>query len=501
MTAAPAQDARLRGEPVARAVFVGLPARYDRLAYLLSMGQDRRWRREVVRHTADGQPGLALDVATGPAGIALAVAGRDRGQRGRRGPERAHAARGRRPDPASRRPRPGQAQAVGRADDLPFPDATFDAVTFSYLLRYVEDPAATVAEMARCLRPGGTLASLEFYLPPAALVAAGLVVLHPAGAAGARRPDRRRGLVPGRALPRAQHFRALPSAFPRRSHRSLAGRGPDRHRGQRDEPGRWPGHVGPQGPAGPGIGFVSAGTDKTGTDRTAFYALGRGTGGFRDWVTLLHPPYTLWHLSYVAIGAALVPHPVLWRLGATMLAFFLAVGVGAHALDELNGRPLSTGIGGVVLAITAGVSIAIAIVMGLIDGGLRLLPFVITGAILVCGYNLELAGGLLHSDFWFGAAWGAFPVLVGGYAQHWTLPPAVLVAAAAAFFLSMGQRSLSTPARALRRRISSVSVRVTWGDGSQQELGRADLLAPLERALRYFTWATGTLAVALVLAR
>jgi len=73
------------------------------------------------------------------------------------------------------------------------------------------------------------------------------------------------------------------------------------------------------------------------TEKTAFYAVGRGTGGFRDWITLLHPPYTLWHLSYVAIGAALVPHPVLWRLGATMLAFFLAVGVGAHALDELNG--------------------------------------------------------------------------------------------------------------------------------------------------------------------
>ena len=254
--------------------------------------------------------------------------------------------------------------------------------------------------------------------------------------------------------------------------------------------------MGPQGGAARGTWFVSARTEKT-----AFYAVGRGTGGFRDWLTLLHPPYTLWHLSYVAIGAALVPHAVLWRLGATMLAFFLAVGVGAHALDELNGRPLATGISSLVLAITAGVSIAIAVAMGLIDGGLRLLPFVIVGAILVCGYNLELFGGLLHSDFWFGAAWGAFPVLVGAYAQHWTLPPAVLVAAVAAFFMSMGQRALSTPARALRRRIASVSVRVTWRDGSQQELGRADLLAPLERALRYFTWATGTLAVALVVAR
>ena len=237
------------------------------------------------------------------------------------------------------------------------------------------------------------------------------------------------------------------------------------------------------------------------TEKTAFYALGRGTGGFRDWVTLLHPPYTLWHLSYVAIGAALVPDPVLWRLAGTLLAFFLAVGIGAHALDELNGRPLRTGIRSSMLAIIAGVSIAAAMAMGLIDGGLRLLPFVVVGAILVCGYNLELLGGALHSDVWFGIAWGAFPVLVGAYAQHWTLPLPVLVAALFAFFLSMGQRALSTPARALRRRIAAVSVHITWHDGSEQELGRADLLAPLERALRYFTWATGTLAVALVLAR
>jgi hypothetical protein len=237
------------------------------------------------------------------------------------------------------------------------------------------------------------------------------------------------------------------------------------------------------------------------TEKTAFYALGRGTGGFRDWLTLLHPPYTLWHLSYVAIGAALVPHTVLWRLGGTLLAFFLAVGIGAHALDELNGRPLATGIGSVVLGITAAVSIAAAMAMGLVVGGLRLLPFVIAGGVLVSAYNLELFGGVLHSDFWFGVAWGAFPVLVGAYAQHWTLTLAAVIAAAAAFFLSMGQRSLSTPARALRRRIAAVSVNITWRDGSQQELGRADLLAPLERGLRYFTWATGTLAVALVLAR
>jgi demethylmenaquinone methyltransferase / 2-methoxy-6-polyprenyl-1,4-benzoquinol methylase len=165
VTAAPAKDARLRGEPVARAVFTDLPARYDRLAYLLSFGQDRRWRRAVVDHTAAGSPHRVLDVATGPAGVALAVAGRTgadvAGVDLNEPMLRAGLARTRRPGQRGR-----VRLAVARADDLPFADGTFDAVTFSYLLRYVDDPAATVAEMARCLRPGGTLASLEFHVPP-----------------------------------------------------------------------------------------------------------------------------------------------------------------------------------------------------------------------------------------------------------------------------------------------------------------------------------------------
>ncbi len=236
-------------------------------------------------------------------------------------------------------------------------------------------------------------------------------------------------------------------------------------------------------------------------ERPAFYAVGRGTGGPGDWVTLLHPPYTLWHLSYVVMGAAVMPHLVLWRLAGTVVAFFLAVGIGAHALDELKGRPLGTGIGSTVLAVTAAAAIATAMVMGLVDGGLRLLPFVVVGGVLVCGYNLELFGGLIHNDVWFGLSWGAFPVLVGAYAQHWTLSVAALVTAAAAFFLSMGQRALSTPARTLRRRVSGVSVRITFRDGREWQLGRADLLAPIERALRFFVWATGAVALALVLAR
>jgi hypothetical protein len=236
-------------------------------------------------------------------------------------------------------------------------------------------------------------------------------------------------------------------------------------------------------------------------ERSAFYSVGRGTGGLGDWLTLLHPPYTLWHLSYVAIGAAVMPPLVLWRLGGTLLAFFLAVGIGAHALDELHGRPLGTGISGRLLVITAVLSITAAMVMGLLYGGWRLVPFIVIGGVLVYGYNLELFGGVLHSDVWFALAWGAFPVLVGAYTQHWTLSLAAGVAAVAAFFLSLGQRALSTPARTLRRRVTQVAVRLTFTDGSVRELGRAELLSPIERALRFFVYATSAVAVAMVLAR
>jgi demethylmenaquinone methyltransferase/2-methoxy-6-polyprenyl-1,4-benzoquinol methylase len=155
------------GNQVARNVFTGLPPRYDRLAWLLSFGQDRRWRAAVVDRVAAGRPRRVLDVATGPAGVALALAestnadvvGIDLNEPMlRRGRSNVQV--------AGRTERVGL--AVGRAEQLPFPDESFDAVSFSYLLRYVDDPAATIAEMARCLRPGGTMASLEFFVPPAA---------------------------------------------------------------------------------------------------------------------------------------------------------------------------------------------------------------------------------------------------------------------------------------------------------------------------------------------
>ena len=146
----------------------------------------------------------------------------------------------------------------------------------------------------------------------------------------------------------------------------------------------------------------------------AFYALPRG--GWRDYVTLLHLPYTAWHLAYVVIGGCLAADVSWPRLGLTVLAFFLAMGIGAHALDELAGRPLRTAIPSTVLVGLAVVSVTAACAIGLgvaVDFSLWILPLVAVGAFLVPAYNLELFGGRFHSISGSCSAWGAFPVVTG----------------------------------------------------------------------------------------
>jgi hypothetical protein len=229
----------------------------------------------------------------------------------------------------------------------------------------------------------------------------------------------------------------------------------------------------------------------------AYYAA-RSSGWRRDVWAVLHPPYTAWHLSYVLIGAGLAPAVDGVKLIATLLAFFLAVGISAHALDELKGRPLGTEIPGGVLTAVAALGLVGAVglgVAGLTRVGPGLLPFIAVGVLFVFAYNLELLGGRLHGDFWFSLSWGAFPVLTAYFAQTGRLSIGAVAAAAGAFALSFGQRSLSTPARILRRRSRSVTGTVTLSDGSAVELDEATLLRPLERALRAFSW--GVVAVGL----
>jgi hypothetical protein len=220
--------------------------------------------------------------------------------------------------------------------------------------------------------------------------------------------------------------------------------------------------------------------------RPAFYAL--SPGGWRDYVTLLHPPYTLWHLSYVAIGAALAPRMDWALLGWTTLAFFLAMGIGAHALDELHGRPLRTRIPSGVLIALAVTTLAAACAIGAVVAVQRtlwLLLFVAVGAFIAVAYNLELFGGALHGDVWFAASWGAFPVLTAYFAAAERVRLEAIAAAGFALVVSLAQRTLSTPVRASRR-----------SDG-----GDPDAVRPAEIALKLLATAMPLLAGALLLAR
>jgi hypothetical protein len=236
--------------------------------------------------------------------------------------------------------------------------------------------------------------------------------------------------------------------------------------------------------------------------RPAFYAL--APGGWRDWWTLLHPPYTLWHLSYVAIGAATAAEVDLYRLGMSLLGFFLGVGLAAHALDELRGRPLGTSISDRVLQGLAIVSLAGAAavgVVGIVQVSAWLAVFIAAGAFLVVAYNLELLGGMFHSDLWFAVAWGGFPALTGAFAQDGRLEAADVLIAGACVAISAAQRVLSTPVRRLRRRVVTVEGTMTLRDGTTEPIGAEVIRTAPEAALKLLALAMPLLATALVISR
>ena len=233
--------------------------------------------------------------------------------------------------------------------------------------------------------------------------------------------------------------------------------------------------------------------------RPSWYAL--ETGGWRDYVTLLHPPYTAWHLSYVVIGGCLAPIVAWGRLGAAVAAFGLAVGIGAHALDELRGRPLRTSIPNRVLVGLAAVSIAGACAIG-IAGAIAFEPWVAllvpVGVFLVLAYNLELLGGRFHSDLWFGLGWGGFPVVCGYAAVAGEIRAATVLAAAFGVLLSLAQRTLSNHVRHVRRRVQMVSGELELRDGSRETLDADRLIVAEERGLQLLAAAVVMLAAALV---
>ncbi|TMC35828.1 MAG: methyltransferase domain-containing protein [Chloroflexi bacterium] len=463
-------------------IFSGISGSYDRVAAILSLGQDPRWRHAAVE-AIDARPDdRVLDVATGTGMVAAElvrrygchVVGLDQSA-----------------DMLARaRERDGVFDEIvlGRAEKLPFADATFDHLTFTYLLRYVDDPAATMRELARVVRPGGHIASVEFGLPSGlwralwwmytriGLPVAGRVVSVKWSAVGAfLGPSIERFY---RAHPQAaieQYWRDAGLSAVRTRRMSLGG------------------------------GIVMSATRSPASEvaveslRPAFYAA--GTGGLSDYWTLLHPPYTAWHLSYVLLGASLAPSPDPRIVAGALVSFGLAVGVAAHAFDELRGRPLRTHIASPVLIALGAVALTIAVAFGLVAAtvvGPAFLLFVAIGAALVVLYAFEIP--VVHSDIGFALSWGAFPVLATAFAVG-ASPFAAIVAAAGAAWFSLAQRTLSTRARSVRRRALSVSGEVVYADGSREPIDRDRLIAAPETALRVLWLAILALSVGSLLAR
>jgi hypothetical protein len=241
--------------------------------------------------------------------------------------------------------------------------------------------------------------------------------------------------------------------------------------------------------------------------RPAFYAL--RPGGWRDFVTLLHPPYTAWHLANVGFGAAAASQIHTDRFVATLVAFFLALGISAHMLDEFKGRPLQTRLSDRTLIVLAAGALAGAMgigVAGCFIVSATLAPFVLAGGFFVVAYNLEWFGGRFHTDFWLAFAWAAFPALTSWWVNTLSLASlkvdvAGILVAAACFGLVSVQRRLSTPVRRLRRRTVSVSGEQRLADGTVIPLTAAELSGPLDWSLRRLSLAVVTLSVGMVVIR
>jgi hypothetical protein len=234
--------------------------------------------------------------------------------------------------------------------------------------------------------------------------------------------------------------------------------------------------------------------------RPAFYAPTGSAGA--DLVALLHPPYTAWHLSYAAIGAALAPEVDWLRLAGTLAAFLVGTGIAAHALDEWHGRPLRTTLSDRALLAIAASGLAGALVLGVI-GAFAISPVLLlwaaAGLALAVGYPLERPA-VLHSDLGFAVAWGAFPVLTGYWAQAERVSVAALSVGVAAVLVSLAQRLLSRRARFVRRTATTAFATLEVGDGDAH-WSREELLESWERPLELLSASMVVLAIGLLAAR
>ncbi|HTD63254.1 MAG TPA: class I SAM-dependent methyltransferase [Verrucomicrobiae bacterium] len=493
-----------------RRIFSGIGATYERAGALLSFGQDARWRERLVSLLDAGSDDAVLDVATGTGLVARAIAERYRCHVV--GLDRSADMLG------AAAARDGHIPLVrARAESLPFPDESFDHLTFTYLMRYVDDPAATLRELARVVKPGGRIVALDFGVPPnpilrtlwraytaIGLPAIGLAISRRWAGVGAflgpsiERFDRAHGssdvarywqeagLTDVEVTRMSFGAGVVTSAV-----KAGATEGPLRQAGATETLSTR------RSPQPPGAGDPSAARGPS--VAPAFYAL--EAGGWRDYWTLLHPPYTLWHLSYVLLGAALAPMPDPRMVAGALVAFFLAVGVASHSFDELQGRPLGTRIPSSVLLALGSLALISAVALGVIAAsqlGPGFLLIVVVGAALVISYGLEIP--IVHSDIGFAIAWGGFP-LVASAAANGAPPVATAFAAVGASLLSLAQRRLSTPVRRVRRKAADVVGELRYRDGTTERLDRQALIAAPEAGLRLLWLAMLAVSIGALVAR
>jgi demethylmenaquinone methyltransferase/2-methoxy-6-polyprenyl-1,4-benzoquinol methylase len=478
-------------------IFTGIGASYDRVATVLSLGQDPRWRRAAVDSIEARPTDRVLDVATGTGMVAqalhdrygCAVVGLDQS------PDMLRVAR----------TRDGVYDSIveARAERLPFADASFDHLTFTYLLRYVDDPAAAMRELARVVKPGGRVAMVEFGLPRGiwrplwwlytrvGLRFGGRVVSTKWSAVGVFLGPSIERFYAEHPLPAVERYWREAGLGDVHTRRMSLGGGVVMTATKLKPPAA--AEVPAQATA-----QAAAEAAAEAPLTPAFYAA--PGGGWRDYWTLLHPPYTVWHLSYVLLGAALAPSPDPKIVAGALVAFGLAVGVGAHAFDELNGRPLRTRISSPVLITLGSAALLVAVALGLVAAtmvGPLFLLFVIGGAAVVLLYAFEAP--LVHSDLGFALGWGAFPVAATAAATG-AHPLPTALAALAATLLSLAQRRLSTRARSIRRRTAGVSGEIVYSDGSREAIDARSLIGAAEGALSIMWLAVLAVSLAVLLA-
>lgn len=222
-----------------------------------------------------------------------------------------------------------------------------------------------------------------------------------------------------------------------------------------------------------------------------------------EFINLLHPPYTLWHLSYVLIGIAMSPVIHIDRSIAVIIAFFLGLGIGAHALDETMGNPLRTRVSKKFLYIVGFASLSLAILIGLyyaIVVSILILPFVIVESFFAVTYNLEMFKKRFHSDLVFALSWGAIPFLTAYFVNSLSISPAAIVMAAGIGMLTFVQRTLSTQARLFRRKIKPV-LTLNLENGESVPVTSQQLISPVEKSLKALTIMIFVISLALILSR